>query len=397
MKNAILVAAALVMFSAHAETKMNFSGDAYVRGYFKNGTGVDHTQAFNQFFRLNADAQVDESLKIKTGLVLSSDTWEGDNHATTANSGNAVGGTNDNTYGNGSITHLDHALIEYTKNGWVTTLGRQVVSSPGNFLTADDRRDRIQVLKFFSMTDVLALVYDKRAEGTLANGRDDLDMYSINYYGSLGAFKYALQTGYWHSTKFVATSTNPVDLNEVKQFTPQLSTTLFGVNLDLYYTLLFGGKTYYKDDHHAAALKLSHDFEVVKVEYQSTITKNGGLVATGFDTLSNVVNNNPEHNQSHIALRSIGSGLGAKNADESLHVVRFSKTFFGDLTATLGAGIGQLNPSAFSTPNVKEKDTVLDASLKYDFSKQLALNAKYGKFFGDFKDHAGSLTLNANF
>lgn len=263
------------------------------------------------------------------------------------------------------------------------------VTSPGSFLTSDDRRDRIQVLKIFPSYDVLALVYDKRSEGTLANGKDDLDMYSVNYYGAFGAYKYAMQTGYWS-----AKNPTTYSLDNIKQITPQLTTTFAGLNLDFYYTILWGGSRIYVKKHHATALKLSKDFDIVKVEYQSMLTKDGGLVAGGFDSLSSIINNSPDHNQSSIKLRTIGFGLGRNVLNEYLHMVRFSKAVMSDLTLSLSAGVAKLYASTTSNP---EKNTVLDATAKYDFSKALALNAKYGKFFGDNKDHAGSLSLNANF
>jgi hypothetical protein len=412
MKKIMLIVLSLLATTAMAETKFNFSGDAYVKMYNLNAHNVGNasTQAFNQFFRLNADAKVDDNLTVKTGLVLSGDNWEGDSHrtltttstATGTTTGTAVSGTNDNGTGNGSITHLDHAVIEYAKDGWITSVGRHAVTSPGSFLTSDDRRDRVQVLKVFPTYDVLAFVYDKRAAGTITDKRDDLDMYSVNYYGSWNQFKYALQTGYWVSKKYGATTSaynGVVNLDNIKQVTPQLSTKIANVDLDLYYTMLWGGSAYYKNDHHSLAFKAGSDLEFAKVEFEAIYTKRGGLIAGGFDTLSSIVNNNPDHNQTHIALRNIGFALGNKDAKESMHMVRFTKKVTTDLTASLSAGMGKFYvwsiTNAFTAR--EEKNTILDATLKYDLSKALAINAKYGKFFGDNKDHAGSLSLNAAF
>ena len=410
MKKTMFIALSLLSSVAMAETKFNFSGDAYVRFYNINAhnVGTSSTQAFSQFFRLNVDAKPDEHLTIKTGLVLSGDNWNGDSSKPVSLSGSSIGGssiggTNDNGSGNSSISHLDHAQIDYSNDGWITSAGRIAVSSPGNFLTSDDRRDRIQVLKIFPSYDVLAFVYDKRATGSITDKKDDLDMYSVNYYGSWNQFKYAFQTGYWRTKKFNSLGTNlyngVVNLDNIKQITPQLSTTLLGVNADLYYTILWGGTAYYKDDHHSMALKLSKDLEVLNVEYETIVTRDGGLIAGGFDTLSSIINNSMDHNVSQTNIRNIGFGLGNKNADEYVSMLKFSKKFNNDLTVSLGGGYAKLYvwslTNAFTART--EKNTVLDATAKYDFSKSLALNAKYGKFFGDNKDHAGSLSLNANF
>lgn len=394
MSKFFLVAIALMAINAHAETKLNFSGDAYVRSYFVNGMSPDKTSAFSQFFRLNVDAKPDDNLTIKTGLVLAGENWEGDNHARIA-TGTAVGGTNDDGSGNGNVVHLNHAVIDYNKDGWITSVGRMPVSSPGNFLTSDDRRDRIQVLKVFNNYHVLAMIYDKRNEGTLNNGRDDLDMYSVNYYGLTPHFKYALQTGWWYSKKFNGGTTNFVNLDNVKQFTPQLEGKLFEIDYKLYYTLLFGGTTLYKNDHHSAAVRLTKDMDFAVVDYEGTFTKRGGLIAGGFDTLSSIINSSPDHNQSQIKMRTIGFGLGVTKKDEYVHMVKVSKALTPELTASIGGGRAHILTAAAG--NTIEKNSILDATAKYAFSKNLNLAGAYGKFFGDNKDHAGSLTLNANF
>lgn len=402
MSKALLMALCLLCLTAQAETKLNFSGDAYVRGYFKNSTGPDGTQAFNQFFRLNLDAKPDDNLTIKTGLVLSSETWEGDTHkpiyaSSTNNSGTAVGGTNEDGTGNGAVTHLDHAVIEYKKDGWITSVGRHAVTTPGSFLTSDDRRDRVQILKILKDYSVVAFAYDKRGEGALNNSRDDLDMFSLNYYGMTENFKYAVQTGYWVSKKYNAATTgfNAVNLDNIKQVSPQIEGKLLGMDYNFYYTILFGGKAFYKNDHHAFALKLAHDFEIVKVEAQSIVTINGGLVAGGFDSLSSIINNSPDHNQSSIKLRTIGFGLGVTKQNESVHMVRVSKNITTNLSASLGAGYTRILTAVAGT-NL-EDNKIVDATAKYAFSNNLNLSAAYGKFFGDNKDAAGSLTINANF
>jgi hypothetical protein len=397
----ILCAIFLLSFSVHAETKFGYTGDAYVRGYYKNSTGDTGTQAFNQFFRFNANVKPDDNLTVKAGLILSSNTWEGDNHkgiltGTTPTGGTAIGGTNDDGFSNDNVTRLDHAVIEYSKNNWITSVGRHAVSTPGNFLTSDDRRDRIQLLKIQSNYDVIAFAYDKRGEGSLSNANDDVDMYSLSYYGAFSTFKYAMQTGYWISKEYSAATTgfNALNLDNIKQISPQIEGKVGPIDMNFYYTVLFGGDVLYKNDHHASALKLAHTFDLLKVEVQSMVVKNGGLVAGGFDSLSSLINNSPDHSQSSIKLKTIGFGLGNLDADESLHMIRLSKAWNEELTTSLGGGFGEFFSSA-TTP--LEKNKVLDASAKYAFSPNLKLEATVGRFYGDFKKHAGSLTLKANF
>ncbi len=384
MKSLLIVIVA-ISFGAKAETKFNLSGDAYVKGLFKNSSGNNGTKNFNQFFRLKVDAKADENLSVKSGLVLSGNSWEGDTHST-----DAVGGTHEDGLGKGDTTRLDHAFIEYNKDGYIGSIGRMAVTSPGGFLTFDDRRDRIQVMKLTPTYDAFVVVFDKRYEGVKTNERDDLNMYSVNYYGNYNQIKYALQSGYWIQKN----PTPGASLDNIKQFTPQLSLTAMNLNFDFYYTILWGGSTLYKNDHHSVALKLSKDLEMMKVEAQTIITKDGGLVASGFDSLSSIINNSPDHNQSGIKLRSIGSGLGNKSADEYVHMLRFSKKMTENLNLGLGIGTAKL---FISTSTPLEKNNVIDSFLNFSLTKNLNLNVAYGRFAKDNEDHAGSFTVNAIF
>ena len=394
MKHTILCLLFLSCLSISAETKFIFTGDANVKAYFKNSTGIDGTQAFNQFFRLNVQAKPDENLTLKVGTILSSSTWEGDNHKGILSGGSATGGINDDGFGNNNVTKLDHAVIEYTKNNYIAAAGRVIVTTPGGFVTSDDRRDRFLIAKIFNNYDMLVFAYDKRAEGSLTNKYDDVDMWTLNYYGNTAVWKYALQTAYWKSKAYSLTTSayNGANLDNIKQISPHLLGTLLGVETSFYYTLLTGGKALYKNDHHSFALKLAKDLEFLKIEAQSLITRNGGLISGGFDSLSTIINSSPDNYNSSIKLRTIGFGLGAKKANETLHMIRFTKNFSENLSTSIGGGFGNIYNN-----NVIEHDQIIDATAKYKFSEYLSLNAAWGRFLGDFKDHAGSLTLKAHF
>jgi hypothetical protein len=375
--------------TTYADNKIDFKGDAFVRGYFKNSTGNDGTQAFNQYFRLNIDAKPDDNLAIKSGIILSGNTWEGDNHTTPATA-NGV----DQDGGGGDTIRLDHASIDYVKNCYSTTIGRVAVTSPGSFLTSDDRRDRFQLLKFVN-NGIWAFIYDKRSEGLLNNGRDDLDMFSISYFGKTTYFKYAVQTGYW-------TSKTNYSLKDLKQITPQLEGDWNKIYYKLYYTLLTGGannvQSLFPKTHHAAALVLSKEFGESKLSYQSILTSHGGLIAGGYDTFSSIINNSPDHHQSSIKLRSIGSGFGRQVANERINIIKLAFKINNDFSGSVSAGLARLYVYAVTAASSKlENNNVVDATLKYTISKNLSLDMAYGKFFRDNKDHAGSLTVNAIF
>ncbi len=384
MKKALLLSLVLISNMALAETKVNFSGDAYVKGYFKNSTGKTGDQAFNQMFRLNLDAQADENLSLKAGLILSGNTWEGDNHTT-----NAVGGTHEDGVGGGDTTRLDTASLHYLKNGWLFSAGRMAITSPGSFLTSDDRRDRLQLIKFVE-NGMWAFVYDKRKEGTIANGYDDANMYSINFYGKTESFNYALQTGY-----FTSKNVNANYLKDTKQFTPQIDGKMLGLDYAAYYTLLYKGKpgTLYYGTHHSLALVLGKDFETFKVQLLSAHTQRGGLIASGFDTFSSVINNSPDHNQSSIRLGTIGLGLGTFQKNEHFTALKLTAPIGSDLVGSASFGRGNFYVTKVSA---LKNESVVDATLKYKLSKNLSLDSKYGRLLSQ-KVHGGSLALNAQF
>jgi len=87
-------------------------------------------------------------------------------------------------------------------------------------------------------------------------------------------------------------------------------------------------------------------------------------------------------------------GFGSKNIDEHFSAIRFSKQLNEDLTVGIGGGLGKMYAS-FLSP--KENNSVVDVTARCNISKNLSLTGLYGHFFGDFEDHAGSLTLSALF
>lgn len=393
MQQRIVVAlfALLSSFALFAQTQtpnqLTLSGDGFVRAVTKNRTGDAGDSSFNSYLRLKSAIKADEQVTVKFGAIYNSSTAQGDvRSATGSTSGTHHVGNNENI-------RLDYAHFDYFKGEYFVSVGRQAVTSPGSFLTSDERRDRIAVAKFIGK-DVLVVLYDKRAEGTTTNGRDDLDMYSVNYYGKMENLSYALQTGWFLQKQ--ENSAGTLKLRDVKQFTPQLSYFADSFVVDAYYTIVGDGTgdAVYQDWHQSMAIKFTKDFPIVKFEILGALTLDGGLIASGFDTLSSVVNNNSFNYTSNTDLAYIGLSSGAKKADETLVMTKFSRDVMTDLEGSFGAG----HLRHYSTTKGQiQNNIILDASLKYQVTKATHAKLNFGQLFGDTDKLASSLTYYVNF
>jgi hypothetical protein len=390
----IMVAAFTLFFGSiqlFAQTQtpnqLTLSGDGFVRAVTKNRTGDTGDSSFNSYLRLKSAIKADEFVTVKFGAIYNSSTAQGDVRSATG----STSGTHH--FGNNENIRLDYAHFDYFKGEYFVSVGRQAVTSPGSFLTSDERRDRLAVAKFIGQ-DVLVVLYDKRAEGFPTNGRDDLDMYSVNYYGKKENLSYALQTGWFLQKQ--GNTTGTLKLRDVKQFTPQLTYFADSFAVDTYYTLVGNGTgdAVYQDWHHSMALKFTKDFPIVKFEALAALTLDGGLIASGFDTLSSVVNNNSFNYMSNTELAYIGLASGAKKADETLFMTKFSRELVNDLEGSFG--FGHLRNYS-TTKGLLLNNSVVDVSLKYKVTKATHAKLNFGQLFGDTDRLASSLTYYVNF
>ncbi len=375
---------AAINLSIYAADQVTFTGDGFIRGYSKERTGKNADSGFNQFLRLKTSIKADDAVSVKLGAIYSSSTMQGDFKST---------GTSGVHHLTDENIRLDFAHFEYIKDSYFVSVGRQIVSSRGGFLTSDDRRDRLAVAKFIDQ-DVLVFLYDKRAEGTLTTSLDDLDMYSVNYYGKKDSILYAFQTAFFNQKK--STSSNLLKLRDVIQVTPELTVIGDNYSVDGYYTYVGHGTgdAIYKNDHHSCALKYTLNLPVLKIEAQGTATLDGGLIASGFDTLSTVINGSAFNYQSNINLVNIGLASGAKKADETVFMTRFTKTLFADFDLSVGGG----HARTYSSTRARLlNNTVVDAGFRYQVSKASYAKMNFGQLIGDTDRLATNLTYFVNF
>ncbi len=90
--------------------------------------------------------------------------------------------------------------MQFPLAGWTVRVGRQEANWAFNFLTSDDRRDRILALRKFGGVTVIGLM-DKRAEGSLTNDKADGDLFAAAAIGVNNGWLWGVLPGYWNATK----------------------------------------------------------------------------------------------------------------------------------------------------------------------------------------------------
>lgn len=372
------------------ELPVKLSGDAYVRGFTKDQARGADAKGFAQMIRVGADFKAEEGVQVKTRTVLSGTTWEGDIHTTNADKGN-----NNPVYGQERL-RLDYGFIEIPKNGFTLRAGRQVADWGECFNTCDDRRDRILLLK--QLGPVFAGIdYDKRYEGAGATEGDDVDMWALVLFSKIDTFDVGMLTGYW--TNMNAKGEGYRNLNHVLNVSPTLKGKMGNLEINGVYNYLGQGERYstYPDSHHAAFMRLGYPLGLFKIEAQGVWVINGGLVATGFDTFSSLVNNNQTHNASNtsqITLTGLGTKRDYKKDDHQMYATRLSYDILSDLKGLLALGH---YTTWNNTLKKDEKNLTYDAGLVYNFTPKTKLSGKYGLIDGDNHFDGASFELSVIF
>lgn len=394
LRSCYLVAITAVLTYGVAEANdvsVDYGVDGYVRGFTKEKTVTtrqNKDQGFSQLLRVKVEFHHTEGLAVKTRTILSGDKWDGD----TPNTNTSVTGSSDNG-GGGNDVRLDYGLIEYKKNNWTFSAGRQIANWAHCLTTCDDRRDRALVLTNFGGV-FTALVYDKRVEGTIDRDTDDGDMYAILFLKYGANYEAGFLTAYWNNVD------GSYVLGGAWNISPYLRFTLgrFKFNVLANY-IGWGEKTsWFSGQHHVYAV--SGETMVAKkfkIEAQALAVINGGYMSTGYDTYLSMVNSNPDHNQSQIQAARIGgfgTFTGGKRQDEFLYSARTSYLHSEDWTFSVAAGVFNLYQNATR----KDADLwALDGVITHQLTNHASIKGSFGRIFGDYHLNAGSVTLAVKF
>jgi hypothetical protein len=199
MKKALSFAVALGLVAglasvASAENMLSIHGDARLRGvYSTNTTDADDTnqdkrQRMDQRYRLTADVQINDAVKVNTRIQLASQLFGNNNptaaNATTGPSSNGNGHTHPFSYNTDTFT-ADRYNMVIKALGGTLTLGRQDASWGNKFLGWGVSVDRIKYTT--KMNDMTVGGYlQKNVEGDNAFGDGDNDTWGALAIGKAG-------------------------------------------------------------------------------------------------------------------------------------------------------------------------------------------------------------------
>lgn len=309
--SALALAAALALPVA-AQADVEFGGDAEVNAYTIDQDGAaDNEAGIQQRIRVKAHFATEDGVQVNTRFVLMDNEWLGDAHE---------GDTNTPFSGqDGDVVTLDYGYVQVPVAGWLVRVGRQEANWAFNFLTSDDRRDRILAMKKFGSTTVLG-VWDKRQEGAFNVEDDDGDLWAaaavgVNngwLWGLLGGYFAGEEGGYVLSgakliSSFVKGKIGPVEVTGAVNY-------IWGAD-DL---------SLFDDQGTALFVRGGYNFGSVMLEGQVAYTLNGGLMATGFDTFSSLINNSPDADQNPLTTINMGRLFGTVDGTELLVAARVS-------------------------------------------------------------------------
>lgn len=374
--------------SKATEVQHKIGADAWVRGYSidtgSNGA-VNVNQGVAQRIAVKVDLTVDQKTKIKTSTILSGDNWKGD----TADQ--VVTGDTDNG-GGGTPVRLDYGYIETVlPQGVIMQAGRTTANFSDCFNTCDDRRDRLAFFKYYGKY-VPVLLYDKRVEGDLNIANDDRDMYAAALFHLDKIHEWALLYATWLSK-------NPNDLlQKVHNFSPYYKYKGEKLNLLFVYNWLGQGanNSLFYHHHHSYAVKAEYQLlPSLKLSGQMIRSIDGGLIASGYDTYSFVVNNDPDHNSSNTRMVSIG-GLGTFTGneidDEYFYVGRLSYSLNADTQIHGVYGLAR------ETVSLRDQNlSIYDVQVEHQYTKALSFKAGLAWITRDREEKASMAMINAKF
>lgn len=363
---------------------LKVGGDGYVRGFSKKTDNNTKEQGYAQMLRLKLDLITSDKIKVSTRTVLSGDKWAGDS------TNNTVTGNNDDGSG-GNAVRLDYGYIEVPLPGGVLArAGRQTADFSDCFNTCDDRRDRLLVMKFMGKF-VPALVYDKRVEGVTTKEGDDADMYAAALFHLDKTHEWALLYATWLNDD------DSYVLRHVHNFSPYYKYKGDNFKALAVWNWLGAGdrSSWYHGHHNSFALKGEYRLsDSLEFGGQIIYSEDGGLITSGYDTFSFVVNNDPDNNRSNsrlISMGGFGTFTGGSNDDEHFVVGRV-RHFKGPVTTALAVG------RAREYKNSTEFDLmVYDFQLHYQYTKSLLFKAGVALVREDRSEEATLFQMETNF
>lgn len=396
----------------------SWKGDSKTSVFHNRGAGLTtgsttkgETEGLRELAHLGFDAKAGDA-SLHAGAILQGYTFVGNNHGQQVNQSTYPDQTSG--YPSNAI-RLDYAYLETPIGGGVDmSVGRQIVNWGYCFTACDTRRDRIKFIKVIHNW-VLVDLWDKRASGVMSqsNAAAPLGDYRSGYMwlnGVVAGFHPGMNSSL-HFGTFIsifrgdsATGANAGAPNS----TISSGYALEGV--DLWSSWIRGniggwqylgnlnvtknGKILWPDTSEAYAVRVSHDLmsNQWNLAGQYIGVHNGGLISSGYDTFSSLVNNSPAMDTSPTNVTNLGgTGVpGVSQFKQWMAMVRLSWMPTPAWTLNLAAGrmhrdggtgagganaIGNL---ANFAPGTTENDNVFDLQAHYQLSSNVRTWATWG-------------------
>lgn len=356
-------------------TAFALQNEAPVEGY-----GSDTDDGLAHLIRLKSNFKHESGVSLITSIELAGDRWRGDDRDTqTADLGAFnPGNTGDNV-------RLDLGYVQMPFGNNIIRVGRQASNWNNCFLVCDDRRDRVLGLFPTSIGNVLAL-YDRRQDTTRNQNQDDgdeialglatraagMDMGALwihwfkNYEGDLLA-----PTG--EETPAGEPGAVPYVVQGVHIISPYISGNLVDtVDFTVGFNYVFNGSVeapgatdqYFTEPSWSQYVRLGTSVGIADLDFQYVGAQDGGLISSGFDTYSSVVNTNPESTANAASLYTMGGTFGLKDYDERLFIGRASF----DVTPQLKV-MGSVGHLTIDNGNDDDSSMVYDVQAHYQINE----------------------------
>ncbi len=374
-------------------------------GFATGSTTYGDVEGLRELAHLGFDAKAGEA-SLHAGAILQGYTWVGNAHgADTPAYPNQVTGISSNAI------RLDYAYLETPIPGGIDlSVGRQIVNWGYCFTACDTRRDRIKLVKVINKHWVFVDLWDKRAPTLNSNANPK---YSVGDYRSgymwLNGFVAGFHPGMnsqFHVGSFISIfrGNTATGANATGSPTGTVNSGYALEGVDLWSSWIRGniggwqylgnlnvtknGKILWPDTSEAYAVRVSHDLmsNQWNLAGQYIGVHNGGLISSGYDTFSSLVNNSPAMDTSPTNVTNLG-GVGTLNGGQYkqwMAMVRLSwmptqawtlNVAGGRMHRDGGAGAGGLG--GFTT-GTTENDNVFDVQAHYQLSPNVRTWATWG-------------------
>ena len=366
----------------------------------------------------------DTGVSVHTRLELAGDRWQGDD--LDYNTGSTEQFNADNR---GSIVSLDLGYAQIPLPGKaILRVGRQEANWNNGLLVSDDRRDRILGIVPTSIGTVLAL-YDRRGDQQGFFSNDNGDMISLGLITKLMDYQVGLLYVHWFTNTKGASQGYALQGADI--FSPYITGSVAGLfkltagfnwvgnnQIDeaapgVPYSAVGADGLIFADSSWAEYVRVEKTMGDLDLGLQFLGAQDGGLVSSGFDTWSSMINSSPESTANPTSMYRIGGQFGRKDYNQSLAMAKVGYNLTSQWKVTGAAGSLMVDNGTDSDDSV-----VLDLQASYQVNKAVRVWGTAGYIssnkvatlsgnplidstpLGGFADHnvsAGSVNMEVKF